>query len=1108
MDEEGIYGSFPFIQISTSDTTLTKVASTSVISYKSNRNIISKSSATWLTATVDAQHSQIILTYDANPMEVERKATVELFTANDMIRKTLNITQDASGEQTYSGDLILRSKEDIAANTYTKTEGSLLVGNIEQVQNKTQQSIEVDMGEYQLKVLPSNIDDRDMATLTEQIHLIGKQTIAIANTKVKQIPTELITYNAVKQVYFDNNNLTSLPSAEEMAALNLEKLSVKGNYLKTLSALQNCHSISYLDVSYNQAYNINPLLNMTGLQKVVLSGMPLTRPQVEVFRERFNGTEVIADNLDESASPLPYFEDIEVVELSDTRVKLTAKVSRNTTGINKVGFYIGDQRNIDQMTFHECTYNNNSFTMTYDVETLTNKVYHVRAYAENGVGRGYSSAGYFGSMISEEDIYIKNQEDLYNFHAIGYSHVNGSVFVGNLMSSGSSITLNYNNSTLVFAPTEELSDLTLLSGLMYVRDGLYIGNVGLSTADYISHIEGIQTLWLKGNNLTTLPILKSDNTLKSLTLSFNQIKDFNFLERMPNLTHLYLGDLNLASEETNKIYSLNGLEQFTNLKHIDLSGLPLHEWQVELLKKQLPEATIEFYPGNQTPYLPSVTTNKPKTDGTNIILRGSVSSKGMGTITEYGFYYGKDPENMEKVPIGGEIALNESFTYSVAVPDLDIYYYRAYAVNEYGESWCSSKTFTLSYVDISEDGTANCYIVPGSGKYKFNATVKGNSTESVGDPTSVSVLWGMITPEISGTVISAAALNNGYVEFSIASDIEYGNALIAVTNSSGEILWSWHIWVCDFEPEVTIQKYTSGVALMDRNLGATDNEYTTNWETFRRAEGLFYQWGRKDPFTQNNFTVRTAFNYQSEAIKAPTEFAASDHWINSDISGLWSVNKKTMYDPCPVGWRVPEIVFGNDLSATSTEYGCLVYYDGKSSTYFPSAHYIDNGSFYREIERGYYWVSNTNSNWVYATATNSWGNFERWEFGSGRGCVIRCSKDENFGVPVIESFSARATEIELKGMVDLQTFGGLADRGFVYSKDWDSNMSLGKGTSVSAGSGNGNFTATITGLSGQTLYYVRAYVRGKDVVKYGDIIEVRTSRTGLGDKFTEDEYEW
>ena len=77
--------------------------------------------------------------------------------------------------------------------------------------------------------------------------------------------------------------------------------------------------------------------------------------------------------------------------------------------------------------------------------------------------------------------------------------------------------------------------------------------------------------------------------------------------------------------------------------------------------------------------------------------------------------------------------------------------------------------------------------------------------------------------------------------------------------------------------------------------------------------GKLYQWGRKDPISQNNYTLNgTAWEQFSieRTIQNPTllPFANSNwaYWVTPDNKNLWSSVQKTIYDPCPEGWRIPD----------------------------------------------------------------------------------------------------------------------------------------------------------------------------------------------------------
>ena len=74
-------------------------------------------------------------------------------------------------------------------------------------------------------------------------------------------------------------------------------------------------------------------------------------------------------------------------------------------------------------------------------------------------------------------------------------------------------------------------------------------------------------------------------------------------------------------------------------------------------------------------------------------------------------------------------------------------------------------------------------------------------------------------------------------------------------DASDPIYWTWHVWVTD-DPTNGIE-YSKGFETdldeirfdplhMDRNLGAVSAEFLGN--DWNKSSGLFYQWGRKDPF--------------------------------------------------------------------------------------------------------------------------------------------------------------------------------------------------------------------------------------------------------------------
>lgn len=265
-----------------------------------------------------------------------------------------------------------------------------------------------------------------------------------------------------------------------------------------------------------------------------------------------------------------------------------------------------------------------------------------------------------------------------------------------------------------------------------------------------------------------------------------------------------------------------------------------------------------------------------------------------------------------------------------------------------------------SATDLSLAGTANSYIVSGSGTYKFKAT-KGNTNDPVGDVKGVKVLWetfGTSTKPAIGSIIAPAVVyRDGYVAFSTAASFHKGNAVIAAYSDEqctyGNVLWSWHIW-CTDKPADQQYAYNAGV-VMDRNLGAVS---ATPGDV--GALGLLYQWGRKDPFmgwssiSSSNSALSTVAwpnKVDSDEQTGTVDYAVSHPMTgitgNTDTRGDWLyggnstanpdlwVVAKGAQDPCPPGYRVPDN-----------------YQEGIWSTPFGDV-YTAHGAVYDNVNRGY-----------------------------------------------------------------------------------------------------------------------------------------------------------
>ena len=282
-----------------------------------------------------------------------------------------------------------------------------------------------------------------------------------------------------------------------------------------------------------------------------------------------------------------------------------------------------------------------------------------------------------------------------------------------------------------------------------------------------------------------------------------------------------------------------------------------------------------------------------------------------------------------------------------------------------------------TYTDLSAEGTANCYLVKAAGKYKFKA-VKGNSDATVGNVKKTEVLWESFGTDVApnvGDLVTGVGYKNGYVYFSTPEVFGNGNASIAVRNSKDVILWSWHIWCSEEGWNDQVYANNAGT-MMDRNLGATS---ATPGDI--GAFGLLYQWGRKDPFmgtcaksgttlAASTGTWTTIKSYQTVdyAEENPMTYIAyydwcSNYWDNYEIR--WKESEKSLYDPCPVGYRVPDggengFWATANVKSTGDSTNRGMYWtlaDGETTAWYPAVGYRnhDSGALHNVGSNGYYW---------------------------------------------------------------------------------------------------------------------------------------------------------
>lgn len=347
--------------------------------------------------------------------------------------------------------------------------------------------------------------------------------------------------------------------------------------------------------------------------------------------------------------------------------------------------------------------------------------------------------------------------------------------------------------------------------------------------------------------------------------------------------------------------------------------------------------------------------------------------------------------------------------------------------------------------------TANCYIIRHAGTYKlplvYGNGVKGGLTNTnaysaasgtgilssfiahdgstitspfIEDKCKVakaSVVWqdgGNVVKDLSITGTYQSSGNTistvRYLQFTVdPATVCQNNAVIAVKDESGNIIWSWHIWITN-NPAVLqspIPVTSGGTNFNFLNLCAlgllsdaiyleretvtiticpNDDESITSTVKILQPEviehfGTVYQFGRKDPLSilsdlyGERVTVVNGKTTIANAIKNPsTMYATGDYvsdWSTEGKKNLWGntvpssrSDKKTIYDPSPIGYMVPvQSAFSGFTSAGTWVDGGKRFPANSGTIFFPALSYrSSNKGDYKPASysvQGSYWSNTT-----------------------------------------------------------------------------------------------------------------------------------------------------
>lgn len=291
-------------------------------------------------------------------------------------------------------------------------------------------------------------------------------------------------------------------------------------------------------------------------------------------------------------------------------------------------------------------------------------------------------------------------------------------------------------------------------------------------------------------------------------------------------------------------------------------------------------------------------------------------------------------------------------------------------------------------------------------------------------PASAKLIWQDAENLLSDIRLSS---DNHSLVFTVnQATIAEGNAVVAVCDASDEVMWSWHIWVTDYKLGTDLKTITnSGThTMLPYNLGwcngtirtfaarsvkvrFTQNETGAQQvitvtqaygEDIFRGTQLFYEWGRKDPMLPwEGISIGSSINktwYDASGTSSTDLSTASwetgrttiingilnpgTYCRNTEMDNtyfnLWAVDNssdsktlatstKTVYDPCPVGYKVPLLNAFGTFSTSTGEYDGSESKKGwnfncnEGTVFFPITgnRIQSSGGLQYTGTRGYYW---------------------------------------------------------------------------------------------------------------------------------------------------------
>jgi uncharacterized protein (TIGR02145 family) len=481
-------------------------------------------------------------------------------------------------------------------------------------------------------------------------------------------------------------------------------------------------------------------------------------------------------------------------------------------------------------------------------------------------------------------------------------------------------------------------------------------------------------------------------------------------------------------------------------------------------------------------------------------INAEVNNQGGGTVTERGAVWntsGNPTVNSNRVPSGSGTGV-----YTATITGLSAgsnYYVRAYAINNFGISYGVEIPFTTLFglATLTTNNVIAQSITASSGG---NITDNGGSTV-----TARGVVWNTTgTPTISGSKTMDGSGTGSYFSNMTAlspSTTYYVRAY--ATTSTGTAYGNQQT----FTTTATSQTLTD----IDGNTYNTVQIGTQIWMS-ENLKTSRYRNGGSIPYVVGNsdwqaLTTGAWSNYNHDAANDP---------IYGKLYNWYTTLGDTL---CPTGWGVPtdaewttlttylggESVAGGKMKSVGTAYWNDPNTGATNESGFsvlPGGFRNTGGSFLYVRNFAFFWSATEYYSFYawYRSLDSSYGDVARNGNIKSIGAAVRCLKDSSTttaaNLPTISTIQGtEITSISAKSGGNVSSYGGAAvtSRGVVWSTSTNPTISL--TTKTSDGSGTGSFSSTLTGLTPNTTYYIRAYATNSAGTAYGNEVTFTTTNS-------------